>query len=301
MASCPACRRPVALARATCLYCGAALPPEALRAAVPSSAEPARETAVMGEPAAGRMDEGKGRQLLVLDLAGMTQGALARALGVPVYDAGLLVRRGGLHLHGVLEGPAARDEAARLRASGLTAFLAPEAEARVPPLRAVGGERDAGILALRTEEGPLVLRRGEVRLVVRAAITREHQISSKRRRVDTARLEPGYRVHLYRRDDPRAVEIDALAFEFGFAVTGSARLELDAWVGETFPDATLDDGFRRLPPALGPAEAAPGGLLAALGSTGRATRAGEEPTVVLDNVEQFRFYAGWRAAVERRR
>ncbi len=112
-------------------------------------------------------------------------------------------------------------------------------------------------------------------------------------------------MHLHRRHEPRAVEIDAFAFEFGVSVSGSARLELDAWVGEIAPDATVDDGFRRLPPALGPAGAEPRGALAAAGSLALATRGrrggGDETPVVLDNVEQFRFYSGWRAAVERRR
>jgi hypothetical protein len=161
------------------------------------------------------------------------------------------------------------------------------------------------VLALRTEEGPVTVRRGDVRLVVQGAITREYQPSTGRRRVDTARLEGGYRVHLHRRQDPRALELDAGAFEFGFADSGSARLELDAWVEAIAPDATFDDGFRRLPPALGPAGAEPRGALAAAGSlglTGRGRRGGlDERPVVFDNVEQFRFYSGWRAAVERRR
>jgi len=294
VASCPACRRPVARARATCLYCGATLPPESVSAAPSTSVVPPE----------GITEEDR-RQVVVLDLAGVPPEALAQALDQPPYEAGLLVRRGGLHLHRVLESHAARAEAGRLRASGLVVYLVPEAEARVRPLRAVGGERGEGVLALRTEGGAVTLRRGALGLVVRGTITREYQPSSRRRRVDTARLEPGYRVHLYRSHEPRAVEIDAFAFEFGFAVTGSGRLEIDAWVREIAPDTTIDDGFRRLPPALGPAEAEPKGAFAAAGSLGLATRARrggrDETPVVLDNVEQFRFYSGWRAAVERRR
>jgi hypothetical protein len=243
--------------------------------------------------------------VVVLDLAGVPPEPLARALDLRPYEAGLLVRRGGFHLHRVLESKAAGAEAERLRASGLAVFLVPEAEARVRPLRAVGGERGEGVLALRTEEGPLAIRRGDVRLVVRGAIAREYQPSSRRRRVDTARLEEGYRVHLHRRQDARAVEIDAFAFEFGFAVTGSARLELDAWVEEVGPGATVDDGWRRLLPALGPAGVEPTGALAAAHSLGLATRdrrgRRHDLPVVLDNVEQFRFYSAWRAAVERQR
>jgi hypothetical protein len=284
----------VALARATCLYCGAALPPGSVSVARPAAAAP---------PEAA--PEGAGRLLVVLDLAGVPPETLARALDQPPYEAGLLVKRGGFHLHRVLDGAAALAEAGRLGASGLGVLLVPEAEVRVRPLRAVGGESGEGVLALRTEEGPVTLRRGDVRLVVRGAITRQYQPSSGRRRVDIARLEEGYRVHLHRRHDPRAVEIDAFAFEFGFAVTGSARLELDAWVEAVAPGTAVDDGFRRLPPALGPAGPEPRGALGAAGSLRIATRSRrgghDEGPIVLDNVEQFRFYSGWRAAVERRR
>ena len=293
MASCPSCRRPVALARATCLYYGAALPPGSVSVAGTASASPP-EAAAQGE-----------RRLVVLDLDGVPPETLARALDQSPYEAGLLVKRGGFHLLRVLEGASAEAEAGRLVASGLVVFLVPEAEARVRPLRALGGQRDEGALALRTGEGPVTLRRGDVRLVVRGAITREYQPASKPRRVDTARLEEGYRVHLHRRQDARAVEIDAFAFEFGVAVTGSARLELDAWVAAVAPGATVDDGFRRLPPALAPAGPEPGGALGAAGSlrlaTGSRRGARDEGPIVLDTVEQFRFYSGWRAAVQRRR
>ena len=101
------------------------------------------------------------------------------------------------------------------------------------------------------------------------------------------------------------MEIDAGSFEFGFAATGSARLELDAWVEEVASGAPSDDAFRRLPPALGPAEPEAKGALSAASSLGLASRGRETGRdggpIVLDNVEQFRFYSGWRAAVERRR
>lgn len=102
MASCPSCRRPVALARATCLYCGATLSPESVSAARPVSAV----------PPVGTMD-GDTRLLVVLDLAGVPPETLARALDLPPYEAGLLVKRGGLHLNRVLEGAAAAVERRR--------------------------------------------------------------------------------------------------------------------------------------------------------------------------------------------
>ena len=191
----------------------------------------------------------------------------------------------------------------RLGTEGLAAVVVPETEARARPVRALGGARDQGSLALRTEDGPLVVARGQVLLVVRGPIAREYQPSFKRRRVHTARLEEGYRVHLHLRAPagPRPVEIDAAHFEFGFAVTGSARLELDSWVETVAGNAPRDDGFRRLPPALGPAEPEPKGAVSAAASLGRTSRDAADAPVVLDNVEQFRFYSGWRAAAERRR
>jgi hypothetical protein len=297
MANCLSCRRPVAVARATCLYCGAALPPEHLTAALAAAAREQAPPAARGAAA--------DRSLVVLDLADANPDTLARALGMPRYEAGLLAKRGGLHLHRVLDPAEAEAEAERLGARGVTAVLVPEAEARVRPLRATGGARGEGTLTFRTEEGAAILRPGDVLLVVRGPITREYQTSWERRRVDTARLEEGYRVHVHRAREPRPVEIDAANFELGLAGTGSARLALDTWLANVAGDAPLDDAFRRLPPALGPAEPEPKGALSAAGSLGLASRrrqgAGDEGPLVLDNVEQFRFYSGWRAAVERRR
>ncbi len=295
MALCPACRRPVAVARAACLYCGAALVAAAL---------PAPDAAGTASPAPSPAPPAPGRELVIVDLAGAATDALADALAVSPYEASLLVRRGGLHLHRACEPDAAHTEATRLAGHGLRVVRVPEDEARVRPRRAVGGERLDDRLALRTEEGLVEVRRGDVLLVVRGAIVREYQPSERRRKVSTARLEEGFRVHLHMASGrggevPRPVECDAASFEFGLSVTGSARLELDAWVDSVAAGATRDDGFRRLPPALAPATPEPRSALSAAGSL-RGGREGDAP-VVLDNAEQFRFYSGWRAAVERRR
>jgi len=243
---------------------------------------------------------------VVLELEGASPGTLADALALPAYEAALLVRRGGYHLHRALEAAAAEEEAKHLATCGARVFVVPEAEARARPLRALGGERGEGVLTLRTEEEEVCLRRGGLLLVVQGPITREYQPSANRRRVDTARLDEGYRVHLHPRDPAspaRPVEIDAATFEFGPALKGSGRIELDLWVEEILGGAPCDGGFRRLPPALGPAEPEPKGAVAAAGTLSLASRREgkrEGAPVVLDNVAQFRFYSGWRAAVQRR-
>jgi len=306
MESCPCCRRPLAVPRATCLYCGAPLEPGP--AAATGASETAPPAADAGTPPAPG-PEAVPRSLVVLDLEGVSPGTLVDALALPAYEAALLVRRGGFHLHRVLDVAAAEEEASRLVACGARVVLIPEAEARVRPLRALGGERGEGVLTLRTEEGAVALRRGGLLLVVQGPITREYQPqpSARRRRVDTARLDEGYRVHLHPREPagpPRPVEIDAATFEFGPALKGSGRIELDLWVEEILGGAPCDGGFRRLPPALGPAEPEPKGAVAAAGTLGLSSRregtAREAAPLVLDNVAQFRFYSGWRAAIQRR-
>ncbi len=283
----------MALARDRCLYCGEALPSHL----VPDPPTPGSSGS--GEP------EAPARTLLILDLEAVEPERLVSALGLATYEAALLARRGGFHLHRVLAPPLAEAEAQRLHAEGLRVETVAEAETRPPPLRALGGERGRGTLTLRTEEGPVALRRGDLLIVVRGAIARQYQPVYRRRRVDTTSLDEGYRVHLHRRADRRPVEIDAANFEFGFAVTGSTRLELEAWVEEIAGDVAEDDGFRRLPPAFGVAEPEPRGPLAAADALGRAGRGdqpgGEGDSVVLDNAGQFRFYSAWRAALERRR
>lgn len=308
MPGCVSCGRPVALARPSCLYCGAPLSPEQVAAAAGAAAalaagpdSPASE-AGCGE----RANRAGSRVLLVAELAAVSPEALARAAGLSRYEAALLTRRGGLHLLRALEAGAAAAVAERLGADGIRVFEVPEAEARVRPVRVASGERRGAVLALRGEEGSLEIRGEDLLLIVAGEIAREHLPRFARRRVDTARLAEGWRVHLHRAGERRPVEIDATNFSPGWTVSGSTRLELEAWLREIAPAAARDDRFGRLAPALAPAEPEPRGPLGAAGSLWSGvvpSRRGsplEEAPALLDNVAQFRFYSGWRAAVERR-
>jgi len=290
MASCPACGRNVAVARAECLYCGAPL--ESAPQATPTNPAPSAAAPLPSQ-----------RVLVLLDLDGTEASKLAETLALSSYEATLLARRGGLHLVRVLDPAAAAAEAERLRARGAPPWLVPEAEVRTPPLLCLAGERRGAQLVLRTAQARVTLARGDALLVVRGSITREYQPTAERRRIATARLEGGYRVQVHRRAEARALEIDALNFELGFAQSGSARLEIEAWLDAVAGDAPRDDGFSRLGPVLGLSAPEPSGALAAAGSLAAATRsgAGENRPVVLDNLAQFRFYSGCLAAVRRRR
>jgi hypothetical protein len=239
---------------------------------------------------------------VLVDLARTEPATLALALGVSSYDAALLSRRGGLHLVKAAQDAAAGAEADRLRALGARPLLVPEIEVRARPVACRAGELRSGGLWLRSAQGPLTLARGDVLLVVSGPIARERQASDEPRRIMTARLEEGFRIHLHRRSVSPPLEIDALNFEVGFAVSGSVRLELESWLAACFEGARRDTGFARLPAVLGASEPEPaGGALAAAGALARTSRPDDKGRpLLLDNLAQFRLYSGCLAAVERR-
>jgi hypothetical protein len=298
MPECPACRRPVAMVRATCVYCGAALPATAVEEAAKSA-----EAVATAAPPAGALPAP--RFVLVIDLDSGTEEEVAAALGISRFEAGQRQRRGGLQLFRIGEEREVQEAAGTLRERGLFVVAVPEQEVRTPPLLATGGAQQGHALHLKLEDGPLVLRDEDLMLLVRGPIAREYQPSLQIRRFQTASLEGGYRIHLHRHRDLRPVELDPQNFEVGFTVTGSSLLELLGWLETVAPGVPVDDSFRRITPVLGQAAPPTSGVMAATAGLHRAPRSGrfskDEPLAVLDNVAQFRFYSGWRAAVERRR
>jgi hypothetical protein len=291
-ASCPACGRPVAVARPQCLYCGGALP-----AAV---VEEAARQAAASAAAAGSAPLGPPRALLVLDLEGTLPSALAAGLALSSFEAAQRVKRGGWQLHRIVPAEEVDREADRLARAGLRVLALPESEVRAArPLIAAGGFWTGEALTLRTEVGPLAVGAGDLVLVVRGPIAREYVTPAKARRFRTATLDQGYRFHLHRRDDPRPLELDPAAFDFGLSsLTESSLLLLSSWVEKAAAGVPVDVAFRRETPALAPAAPETGGITAALHGPADARK--EDAAQVLDNVEQFRFYSAWRGCAARR-
>ena len=231
------------------------------------------------------------------------EATLARALGLSAFEASQRRRRGGI---GPPSHPARgrrrAEEAARLRGrrAGRARDRATTRSARAEPVIATRGAAEAGALALEGDAGPLRLAGdGPCLVIVRGTITREYPVSSGGRgiRVRLATLEPGYRVHLHRRDDARPVELDPAAFEFGpGGAPGGAQLQIAAGSTGSFPRVPRDDSFRLVIPALAPA-APPAGPRAAAAALARPAASGARS---LDNVAQFRFHSAWRAAARRR-
>ena len=286
MAACPRCQRPVAVARLTCLYCGAPLPADA-RALPEAEPEPARAA-----PDTKRV-------LLILDLEGAEPERVAAALGLTGLETGQRLRRGRFQLHRVAEPADAEEEARRLSSHRLEVVRLPEAEvfAGLGPLMVTGGRPREQGLELDTPRGSLPLKAEEVMLVVEGPIAREYQTGQDVRRVRAAGLDPGHRFHLHRRAEVRPLELDPGDFDFGGRGLGSATQQLlRRWVAAL--GAPFDDAFRHVAPALGPASPGPRGPLSAAEAL-RATLPEQGRALVLDNLPQFHFYSAWRGALAR--
>jgi hypothetical protein len=237
------------------------------------------------------------RVLVVVALEGVDAARLPAAVGISPYEAGQWARRGGYHLHRAAAAADAAAEQARLAAQGIAAFTIDEASVRdaAQPEPALGGRFDGRALHVRTPGGGGVIAGADLLLVVKGPIAREHPTKEILRFVPAATLEPGYRFHLHRRDPPRPLEIDPAAFDFGaHRARESSLLEIAGWIAALAAAAPVDDGFRRIAPALAPAARAAG----AAARPEDALRTSAAPAI-LDNVAQFRFYSAWRGAVER--
>jgi hypothetical protein len=287
MASCPRCQRPVAVARAQCLYCGAALDPQVIAAVVAKAATP---------PPAPLED----RTLVLFDSTGLDAETLARQAGISVLDAAPRANR-GWQLHRIVSPAEAAEHVARLREAGLRAQSVPAAEARpsLQPDLAEGGRATAGGLEVRTSAGVVVVPPEAVLVVVAGSIHRERQSEELRRGRLTRTLEPGFRFHVHRVHAPSPIEIDpeAFAFDEPRRPPTSSWLEIQGWVDRLVGTGVIDDTFRFVPPALGVAAPAEGDLTRAL--VVRPRRRGDAGPATLDNLAQFRFYSGWRAAALR--
>jgi hypothetical protein len=281
------------------VYCGAALPGESVEAA---AAAARRAAAAEAEPAAEDV-------VLVLDLRSGDSAGLARALGLPAWEAGQRARRGGYQLQRVGSRAEAEAEAGRLAAAGLTVLSLPGADVRAAarPVAAAAGRRREAALELRLDDRRRVaLAAADVLLVVEGPIVRQRQVGEPRqrtlilgipRRWDDLTRTPGHRLHVHRRSSPQPIELDAEGFEFEERPpVGGPLGQLRAWLGELAPAAPRDDAFAALPPALAPAEPAGDRIRSALGRP-QPRAAGP---MLLDNLAQFRFYSAWRGCVERR-
>lgn len=287
--------------RPKCFYCGKPLPQELLVAVEATAADAIQqlEQQLPGVPAAATAPATPAteRSLIILDLRQGDADGVARALGVSRFDAAQRLRRGGYQLHRIVLPDEAREELALLSSAGMRALLLPEVQARVEPSLVSGGRLEPGRLVGRFAHGRFEWPTADLLLVVKGPIRREHQAEDKNlRRIKSAAPSEGYRFHLHRVSDPRPIELDPGAFDFDAerGNVGSSLLRMNAWLDSFEKPPLVDDGFRFLPPALQAAQESD----ATARALGRAAER-KAPSVVLDNLLQFRFYSGWRGALER--
>ena len=304
----PPCRpappvgRPVAVARASCLYCGAPLPAAvadeargAARAATPPA--PARPPAADSRrPSAARRPRPREREASALARAHRHLGLRGRAARQP---------RRAPAAPGAAAG-AGRAEAARLAAAGFApgSFRSPRrASGRCVPAGELGR---AGSCSHGGRE-PGASRGASCCWSCTGPIARERQASGEALQACGHPRRELVRPPAPRRRPASDRRSTRGSFEPGFAPTGSTQLELE-------PGSRCSRGGaarRRLPPAdarPGAGRAASRGARSPSVPVARArararrarARAGSGPPVLSTTVAQFRFYSGWRAAVERR-
>jgi hypothetical protein len=240
------------------------------------------------------------RALVLVELGGVPADVVAAALGLMAFEAQQRARRGGWQLHRISAVEAAEIEAQRLRAEGLNAFALPLSEVSPAddPLVAVGGRALANGLRLRTDRESFDVHPEEILLLVVGTIHREVTDEVKKRHSRPPRPQPGLRFHLNRRDAAQPIKLDpdSIAFDDTPVVPSSSLIEIRSWIAALAPPPALDEGFRDVTPALSPSRRADAGLSTAL----RSGPAREDAATPLDNLPQFRFYSGWRAALARR-
>lgn len=303
---CPACARPIALARSQCAYCGASLPAETQAQAAAFAQRVRQQKSLAGLEVAARgvrRDQGR-RNYVVLDTATASVENIAEACGVAPWQARQWQAASRYRLVKVSSGP---DDPGvlELREHGLSPILVPEEEvarARHPmAVDSIDLSSTPSRCAVRedseTEPTWRTLDEKELGLVISAPIRRERiQDQAATRNRAPGRIEDAWLVHLYIKGDARPWEIDPMRTGFEGSGVASAHMSTLDLVRRLSATAPFDDGFKNVVPALSPALDPPENLASPKSSSRRTGPASK--VLFMDNVTQFREYSAWRGAVE---
>lgn len=306
--NCPACARPIAMARPTCVYCGKALPTGTVEEATLAAQRVLESKTLVGLETAARGDLARpARRYLVIDTTSAPANALAYACSISVWEARQWQATARYRLLRISDEPQDGPLESELRERGVPALVIPEdvvARARRPLIVETLDLSATPLLAHLVEDPeaavvPRNLLEHEIFLIVSAPIKREkvHEAVASRLRPDR-RLDDGYLVHLHLKGEPRPWEIDPRRTGFQGPGEASAHMRTLELVRRLAATASHDEGFKNMVPALSPGVEP----LIEFAGLKKSRPAGKEPkTVILDNVAQFREYSAWRAAVERTR
>lgn len=297
------------MARANCVYCGAALSSEVLEEAKQAAARVLQSKNLTHLEAAARGETRDSlRRYVVIDTAAVSPETLARTCSISIWEARQWQAASRYRLLKVsTETPDGPLESS-LRDNRLTFFGLPEPV--VSPLRkpTLVESIDLSVepiqYTLRADPESAPERRegpeSEVALIVSASIRREkvREQASLKAPADT-RLEDAFLVHLHLRNEPQPWEVDPRRTAYEGVSLASAHMNTRELVRRLSLSAPHDDAFKNVVPALSPGEDPTDGLqgLKKPGKRGDP----KSKTVVLDNVLQFREYSAWRGAVEKER
>lgn len=304
--NCPACKRPVAVARAQCLYCGAPLSAEGLQEATQAARRviESKGLAHLEVAARGHGPDWRPRRYLVLDTASAPPEAIARACSVSLWDARQWQASSRYRLIRVTTDPPFSQMESEAAASSVRLLSVSEEEVerlRTPILvETLEVREDLLRLALRDDEEKPARRHdlepAAIALIVSGPIRRERskEPGSSKIRSD-GRMEEVFLVHLHVRGETRPWEIHPHRSGFEGPGLASAHMRMTLLVRRLSQTVPHDQDFKNLVPAFSPGEDPSADLKDFSGPK----RRGKEPkVVVLDNLPQFREYSAWRGAIE---
>ncbi len=304
---CPACSRPIAMARASCVYCGASLSTEAVEAASAAARKVLQSKSLFNLEATATtlVREQPPRRYVILDTNAAPVERLALGCAISVWEARQWQAASRYRLVKISTEPADGPFESGLRENGLVPLVVAEetiSRSRNPVLlESIQPEAAPLQCTLREDrEAPPSrrdLRESDLTLIVSASIRRERvkDGASPRNRPET-RLEDAWLIHLHLKGEARPWEIDPLRTSYEGVGLASAFMNTLELVRRLSKVAPHDESFRNIVPALSPG-ADPRRDLETLAPT--AKKKDKEPkVVVLDNVAQFREYSAWRGAVE---
>lgn len=306
LSRCPACSRPIATARETCLYCGGALSAEARARAAENAGRILRSSTLPALSAVVQTAQNdESRSYIVVDVAGATEASLSSFFLISPWEArqwaaGPRYRLVRVHSSSSAEaGPPLAAPGIILHALSGDAVQ----RARTPVcVQAIDDLGETVALSTRPDpEGPAVRRKippGALSLLVSAPIRREKapEVANTRRPART-RLEDGLLVHLHLEGEPQPLEIDPRRTEFEGEGPPSAFMRSMALVRRLSQTVPHDDTFRLVVPALAPAPDADSDVEGLRKAAGQSAKEPRRP--IYDNAAQFRDYSAWRGALAR--
>lgn len=295
------------MARANCVYCGAALPSEALEEASQAAQKILQSKSLTSLEAAATVlvSDSPPRRYVILDTTTTSVELIAEACSVSVWEARQWQAASRYRLLRISTEPPDGPLESGLREKGLTPLVIPDetiARARSPiPLESIDTIASPARCTLREDPEAAPSRRDlreeDLILIVSASIRRQRvkDQSTPRVRAET-RLEDAWLIHLHLQGESRPWEIDPLRTSYEGPGPASAFMRTLELVRRLSAIVPHDDAFRNVVPALSPGVDPLRDLESLVPPAKKKAR--EPKVVILDNVAQFREYSAWRGAVE---